>query len=135
MGTEMENTADKGSDRAGVGMSTVPNNFTSIGIFLGREGERCKCGKGELCGSAVAAGKVWVPIVNVASWRRKGWLAVPEAGWVCSPGRRRKKNPRVVKSAVATVRGSALVRATTLTWLTIGKGMGLTRVGGRSIRL
>ena len=31
--------------------------------------------------------------------------------------------------------GSALVRATTLTWLTIGNGMGLMRMGGGSIRL
>ena len=47
----MENTVDKGGNRAGVGVSTagMANNFTGIGIFLGREGECCKCGKGELC--------------------------------------------------------------------------------------
>ena len=59
VGTEMENAADKGGNRAGVGVSTagMANNFTGIGIFLGREGECGKCGKGELCGVSRGSGE------------------------------------------------------------------------------
>ena len=59
MGPKVKDMADKGSDRAGVGMSTagMANNFTSIGIFLGREGECCKGGKGELCGVCHGSGE------------------------------------------------------------------------------
>ena len=47
----------------------------------------------------------------------------------------KEEETKVVRSAMATDRGSALVQATTLMWLTIRKGMGLTRMGSGSIRL
>ena len=93
MGPKVKDTADKGSDRAGVGMSTA--GMANLAFFWVVKVSVAKVAKGSCAVSAVAAGKVWLPIVNVTSWRRKGWLAVPEAGWVCSPGRRRKKKPRV----------------------------------------
>ena len=59
MGPKVKDTADKGSNRAGVGMSTagMAHNFAGIGIFLGREGECCKGGKGELCGVSRGSGE------------------------------------------------------------------------------
>ena len=136
MGPKVKDTVDKGSNRAGVGMSTagMAHNFAGIGTFLGREGECCKGGKGELCGVCRGSGEGLVA-------DREGNIL--EAEWLVGGARsrmgvlgwRRKQKPRVVRVAVATDRGLALVQATTLTWLTIGKGMGLTRMSGGSIRL
>ena len=85
MGPKVKDTADKGSDRAGVGMSTagMANNFAALAFNWVVKVSVAKKAKGSCVVSAVAAGKVWLPIVNVTSWRWNGWLAVPETGWVC----------------------------------------------------
>jgi len=49
--TQVEGSSNKGSNVAGVGVSTagMANNFPSLGILLGGEGQHSKSGKAELC--------------------------------------------------------------------------------------
>jgi hypothetical protein len=82
----------------------------------------------------VVAKKCWCPIQHCTSCRVNGVVSdvlVP----VYSPGRSRKKNARLIMSAIACEPGVADgVHARAATWRIILIGMGTTRLGGGSTR-
>ena len=79
----------------------------------------------------VEAGWVKAPILKAISCSWKGCVLEPRAAAVCSPGRRRKKKPKMARSAIAQEVG---VEAESRRCCIIVIGMGFTREAGESSR-
>jgi hypothetical protein len=89
--------------------------------------------RGKSAMGMVVAKKRCCPIQSWTSCNVNG--VVSDGVPVYSPGRRRKKNARVIMSAMAWVPMDADgADANEATWLKIWTGIGLTRLGGGSAR-